>query len=407
MSAGEAGRDRVDALVAAFEQRYGRVPDGIAEAPGRVNLIGEHVDYNDGLVLPFAIDRTVLCAWARRADDATRVHSLDFDDDAAFTARERLVGLQPGSARSWRSYVRGVFHVFAGATEGSPVGLDMAIAGNVPQGAGLSSSAAVEVAVAGAIRHALDLEIDDVALARLCQRAENEYVGVQSGIMDQFASVRSREGHALLIDCRTLDHFDVPLRLGERGLAIVVADSAVARELASSAYNQRRRECEAAVALLRERLRRPGLGSLRDITATEFGGIRELFGEEGQVALRRARHVIGEIARVESGVAALAGDDFEVVGELMAASHASLREDYEVSSAELDLLVELASAQPYVLGSRMTGAGFGGCTVTLLEADAVHAFDRDVMATYRDCTGHRQAQWWCMAPSSGLRTDVR
>jgi galactokinase len=384
----------VQALVSAFRREFGRAPDGISEAPGRVNLIGEHVDYNDGLVLPFAIDRSVLCAWAARNDGVVRAYSADYAEHARFS--------QPDVAHfgsgAWAPYVRGVMAALAGAGH-SFCGADIAIAGDVPQGAGLSSSAALEVAVAGAFRDACGLPLDDIALAQLCQRAENDYVGVQCGIMDQFASTLSRRDHALLIDCRSLAYEHIPLRLEAAGLAVVVANSAASRTLAGSAYNERRRECEAAVAALRERLGRDDLRSLRDVRIAEIVDLDVTYAPP----LRRARHVVSEIARVAAAVAALAADDFARVGALMQESHLSLRNDYEVSSRELDLLVGLATAQDYVLGARLTGAGFGGCTVNLLRADAVEAFERDVIAPYRQRTG-LPAQLYLTPPHDGLRT---
>ncbi|HZP57577.1 MAG TPA: galactokinase [Dehalococcoidia bacterium] len=377
--------------MAAFRRAFGRAPEGIAEAPGRVNLIGEHVDYNDGLVLPFAIDRSVICAWAPGATGAVRAHSLEFGETAAIALDEPEA--PPGG---WAAYVRGVACALRDARH-SVRPLDLAVAGDVPQGAGLSSSAALAVAVAGAFREAGRLDLDDVALALLCQRAENAYVGVQCGIMDQFASALCRAGHALLIDCRTLVHDQIPLRLARAGLAVAIVNSGVSRELASSAYNERRRECVEAVAELRARLGRPELASLRDVRAEEMARV-----DVDSTPLRRARHVVGEIARVREGVEALRADDFAAFGRLMRASHASLRDDYAVSSAELDLLVELADARDYVLGSRLTGAGFGGCTVSLLRAEAVAAFEREVVAAYAERTG-RSPALYITAPCDGLR----
>ncbi len=266
------------------------------------------------------------------------------------------------------------------------------------QGAGLSSSAALEVSIAGAFRDAFSFDIDNVTLAKLCQRAENEYVGVQCGIMDQFASALSRRDHALLIDCRTLAYRHIPLRLEAAGLAIVIANSAVTRELASSAYNDRRRECEEAVALLRDRLGRPDFASLRDVSEAEIETI-----EVDAVPLRRARHVVREIARVAAATEALEHDGFEALGQLMVESHLSLRDDYDVSSQQIDLLVGLATAQDYVLGARLTGAGFGGCTVNLVRADAIDAFARDVIAPYRERTG-LPAVMYVTPACDGLRT---
>jgi galactokinase len=383
---------RVEMLISAFRQMFGGHPDGISEAPGRVNLIGEHVDYNDGVVLPFAVDRSVLCAWARRDDGRTAFHSLD---------HEQYIDFVPGVLGTvehydWFDYPVGVRSALADA--GHLVGgVHVLVSGDVPQGAGLSSSAAIEVAVAGAFRDAFDLQIDDVALAQLCQRAENEYVGVQCGIMDQFASTLSRRDHAVLIDCRSLAHEAVPLRLAAAGLAIVIANSAVRRELIASAYNGRRRECEVAASELRLRLARPELASLRDVSAADLERT-----EIDTVPMKRARHVVTEIARVSAAVDALKRDDFEGAGRLMAESHVSLRDDYEVSSRELDLLVGLATAQDYVLGARLTGAGFGGCTVNLVRAGAVDAFARDVIAPYRDRTG-LPAVMYVTTPQDGLR----
>jgi galactokinase len=299
-----------------------------------------------------------------------------------------------GAGRGF-GYVQAVAYAFqdTGAQLGA---LRLVLSGDVPQGAGLSSSAALEVAVAGALRDAFGLPIDDVALAQLCQRAENEYVGVQCGIMDQLASTLSRAGHALLIDCRTLAYEHVPLALGQAGLALVVVNSGVKRELATSAYNDRRRECLDAVAVLGARLGRPELTSLRDVTSQELERI-----DIDSVPLRRARHVVSEIGRVAATVEALRRADYAAVGALMQESHRSLREDFEVSSPELDLLVGLASAQDYVLGARLTGAGFGGCTISLVRAEAIDAFERDVVTAYRERTGLAAAMF-TVSPSDGL-----
>ena len=385
--------ERVESLITAFEREFKRRPEGIAEAPGRVNLIGEHVDYNDGLVLPFAIDRSVMCAWAIRHDDAVWAYSVDSNEHSRFT----LANVTHAAPGVWGNYVRGVVKELLTGNEPRH-GADIAISGDVPQGAGLSSSAALEVAVAAAFRDACGLRIDDVALAKLCQRAENEYVGVQCGIMDQFASTISQRDHALLIDCRSLAYAAVPLRLAAAGLSIVIANSAVGRELITSAYNDRRGECEAAVVDLRTRLIRPELVSLRDVTAADLERVAI-----DSVPMRRARHVVSEIARVAEAADALSRDEFDALGRMMVESHVSLRDDYQVSSRELDLLVGLATAQDYVLGARLTGAGFGGCTVNLVRTEAVGAFARDVIAPYRERTG-LPAVMYVTAPQDGLRT---
>ena len=391
--------DRVERLVAAFRKQFGRAPEGIAEAPGRVNLIGEHVDYNDGLVLPFAIDRSVMCAWASEHGGRIAFHSAQ---DKEFI--DLAQGIRSAARHyTWHDYPVGVLSELS-ADGLNPAGVLSYFSGDVPRGAGLSSSAAIECATAGMFRDASDLSVPEVRLALLCQRAENEYVGVQCGIMDQFASALSKAGHALLIDCRTLAYRRVPLRLAGHGLAIVIANSAVRRELVTSAYNDRRRECEEAVVRLRDLLGRPELASLRDVSMAEIDGIE--IGDD-VVVLRRARHVVSEIGRVAEAVEALeaaaGGDDFGRLGELMVESHRSLREDYEVSSEQLDLLVGLATAQEYVLGARLTGAGFGGCTVNLVRADRVEDFARDVIAVYRERTG-LPAVMYVTEACDGLRT---
>ncbi len=388
---------RLDALVEAFRREFGAAPTGFAEAPGRVNLIGEHVDYNDGLVLPFAIDRSVVVAWSRRDDDAVWAYSADYDQHSRFN----LANITRAAPGEWSNYARGVLAILHDAQ--FPIaGINLAIAGDVPRGAGLSSSAAIEVAIAGAVRDAFDLPITGVELARLCQRAENEFVGVNSGIMDQFASALSETDHALLIDCRALEYRAVPLRLAAGGLSIVVANSGVQRELVASAYNVRRAECDAAVTLLRTRLSRPDLRSLRDVSAAEIASL-EIAADDAGIALHRARHVVTEIQRVREAADALDRDDFARVGALMRASHESLRTDYAVSSPQLDLLVALASQQDYVRGARLTGAGFGGCTVNLVQTDALPAFGRDVIAPYRNQTG-LPAEMYITAAGAGLRT---
>jgi galactokinase len=388
---------RIDDLVTAFRRTYGGPPEGIAEAPGRVNLIGEHVDYNDGLVLPFAIDRSVMCAWRRAERAGVAVRSTE--QDGATTVASGGAAEEVRRRGDWTDYAAGVVWTLrsAGHLPEAP-GAELLVSGNVPQGAGLSSSAALELAVGGALGDAFGVALDDRELALLCQRAEAEYAGVQCGIMDQFASALSRRDHALLVDCRSLEVQHVPLRLDAAGLAVVLADSATRRELATGAYNERRRECGEAVGALRERLARPGLASLRDVTAAEMGRVAA-----DSAPLRRARHVVTEIGRVATAVDALRRDDFAALGPLMAASHASLRDDFDVSAPELDLLVELAQAQEYVLGARLTGAGFGGCTVNVVHADGAEAFERDVMEPYRRRSG-RPGVSYVVGPADGLRS---
>ncbi len=391
-----SGKERLERLAGAFWARFGRSADAVSEAPGRVNLIGEHLDYNEGHVLPVAIDRTVMAAFAARADRRVRVYSVDFEQESTFS----LDSIGRDEACPWSDYVRGVAHVLQQADH-DLVGLDIALQGDVPIGAGLASSAALEVAALGAFRSAAGLAIDGRDLALLGQRAENEFVGVSCGIMDQFVAALAVQDHALLIDCRSLDYEAVPAGFSTGRLSIVVADTGVRRALAGSQYNVRRQECGEALTLLRERLARRAVRSLRDVTPEDM----ERHGEALPPALyRRARHVVVEEERVLACVDALRRGDLEAVGRLLAASHASLRDDYEVSCPELDLMVELTHAARGVLGARLTGAGFGGCTVNLVRAEAVGAFEGEVIEAYRSRTGLPGRMYVCR-PVGGLRVS--
>ena len=387
--------DRFDALAAAFRARFGRPPEGLAEAPGRVNLIGEHTDYNQGFVLPVAIDRTIAVAFAPREDGRVRAYSLDFDQEDEFP----LADIRRQEGHCWANYVRGVAVVLQEAGH-RLTGLDVVIQGDVPIGAGLSSSAALEVATLGAFVTAAGLALADRDKALLAQRAENEFVGVACGVMDQMAAVFGRADHALLIDCRSLETEAVSLNLDAHGLRIVVANTGVRRALSASAYNQRRQECKRAAELLSALLtmRRPH--SLRDVTLDDVTIHERSLPEP---LARRARHVVSENARVLATVDALRRGDLAEVGRLLYASHESLARDYEVSSPELDLMVELARSLEGVVGARMTGAGFGGCTVNLVRANAVDAFRQQVVETYRARTGLPAEMYVCRAVD-GLRT---
>jgi galactokinase len=385
-------RERLRRLAAAFESRFGRPPTAVAEAPGRVNLIGEHLDYNEGHVLPVAIDRSIMVAFARRQDGRVRLCSLDFEQESAFD----LEDIQRDPEAPWSDYVRGVAWALRGAGHRLS-GLDAALQGDVPVGAGLSSSAALEVAALGAFEEASGLRLEHRELALLGQRAENGFVGVACGIMDQMAAALSRAGHALLIDCRSLDYEAVPLP--SAALRLVVADSGVRRALVGSQYNLRRQECQRAAELLASAIADRTVRALRDVSPEDLAR----HGEGLPPSLfKRARHVVEEERRVLLSVEALLRGDVEAFGEMLDASHRSLRDDFEVSSPELDLLVELAWAQPGVLGSRLTGAGFGGCTVSLVRAEAVEAFREGVVAHYRAETG-REGRMYVCRPADGLR----
>jgi galactokinase len=377
------------ALCREFEALFGRRPEVVAEAPGRVNLIGEHTDYNDGFVLPVAVDRTIAVAMARCDGDVVRVYSREFQEQDAFA----LDCVEPVANGAWRNYVRGVAWSLRSGGYSLRGGV-MAIAGDVSIGAGLSSSAALEVAVAGALAGNAGAQIVAKDLALLATKAENEFVGVQCGVMDQLAAALAERDHALLVDCRSLETEPIALPLTERGVALVVVDSGVTRSLGETAYNRRRAECEQAAALL-------GVGSLRDATPEmiELAG-----GDLSETLRRRARHVVTENGRVVSAVGALRAGDLDCVGRLMAESHASLRDDFQVSVPQVDLLVALAIATEGVLGARLTGAGFGGCTVNLVRRDALAAFRERVIGGHRGQSGISATMYVCDT-ERGLRVD--
>jgi galactokinase len=332
----------------------------VVRAPGRVNLIGEHTDYNEGFVLPIAIDLGTAIALVPTNDRRVTLTLADGGETETFDLD--AIGPRTGG---WIDYVAGTAWAMGGA--GLPVrGFRGVLASDLPQGAGLSSSAALELASAFALSGGAEAPTDRMTLARVAQHGENAYVGVACGLMDQFASAHGEAGAALLLDCRSLDHRPVPMPLDE--VAIVVTHSGSERRLGQSAYNERRAQCDAAVAAIAAR--EPRVSSLRDVTprmldaAVAAGALEPLLE-------RRARHVVGENGRVLDTVTAFESGDLEAAGRLLAASHASLRDLYEVSSPELDALVAIATATPGVLGARLTGAGFGGCTVTLVRHEAV------------------------------------
>ena len=377
-------------LNAAFREAFGREPALFVQAPGRVNLLGEHTDYNDGFVLPIAIGRAMRLALAPSGSARVRLFSLDFDQRSEFDL-DRPIQRDP--AAFWSDYVRGVAVMLLDAGE-SLAGYDAVLSGDVPIGAGLSSSAALEVAAARSFQAVNRLTLSGVELARVCQRAENEFVGVNCGIMDQFVSLLGQRDHALLIDCRSLDYRLVPLPPDVR---VVVLDSGVRRDLATSAYNERRAQCEEGVRLLQQRL--PRVQALRDVTPAD---LERYAATLPPVVRRRCRHVVLENQRVLDGVAALERGDVSAFGAAMNASHVSLRDDYQVSCPELDALVEAAGARPGCLGTRMTGAGFGGCTVNLVRAEAVGAFVPAVQAAYQAQTGRVPSALVCRAEDGAV-----
>jgi galactokinase len=373
----------------AFQQTFGSPPEIVVRAPGRVNLIGEHTDYNDGFVLPAAIDRAITYAGRRRADRRVRVHS----DNYKATVEFDLDDIQKDRENTWSNFLRGVSK-FLEADGHRLTGADIAFGGDVPREAGLSSSAAVEVGATAFWNKLLNLGLDPVYIVKLSRRTENEFVGVPCGIMDQFISALGRRDHALFLDCRDLTYRHVPLRAGVK---IVVCNSGVKRALAQSEYEVRLKQCREAVKWIAatERV----VNSLRDVQPSDIEAAR---GRMDNLLWRRAHHVVSENERTLEAVTVLQAGDLERFGELMNQSHESLRDDYEVSSKELDTLVELARQQPGVLGARMTGAGFGGCTVNLVRADAADSFAQVVGEGYEKALGLKGEIYVCQASDGAL-----
>lgn len=370
-----------DRVAAAYGQRFGHAPTLLARAPGRVNLIGEHTDYSDGFVLPMAIDRAIWIALTPRSDRRVVLHSLDFDARADIN-----LDLLEHAADGWPEYLRGVAWALAEAD--LPLrGWQGVMAGDVPIGAGLSSSAALELAVARAFQAVSGFTWEAAAVARLAQRAENEWVGMNCGIMDQMISASGVAGSALLIDCRSLATRRAPL---PPGTVVVVMDSMTRRGLVESAYNERRAQCEAAAHHF-------GVKALRDVDEAGFAARAPQLDEPTR---RRARHVIGENARTLAAAAAMHQGDAEQLGVLMNASHDSLRDDFEVSTVALNALVEGARRQPGCFGARLTGAGFGGCAVALVRGEAVETFVAAVTRDYEEATGQAATLYVCQ-PAAG------
>jgi galactokinase len=372
-----------------FDRTFHEEPDLIIRSPGRVNLIGEHTDYNDGWALPMALDLGTDIAARRRDDRILRIAAPQLGVADVISVDD----LDPrrGSKRNY--YVRGTAALLREAGCQVP-GADLLIDGDLPVGAGLSSSASLELAVAAALAALADYAIDGVALARLGQRVENEIIGVRSGIMDQLAIALGVAGHALRIDCRSLEAEPIPI---PSGVQILVFDSAVPRTLAGSAYNQRRTECEAALMALQAV--DPNLRALRDVTASM---LRRQAWRLTDAQLRRARHVVTENQRVLEAATVLQRGDVGRFGQLLTQSHLSLRDDYEVSGTELDMLVEISASTPGVLGARLTGAGFGGCVIAIAATDRADSALKTIVERYRQVTGLPGDGFACAA-SDGTR----
>lgn len=358
------------------------------QAPGRVNLIGEHTDYNDGLVMPAAIQFHTTAAIAKREDRKLIAYSENYGEQAEFNLDE----LRAEARRHWSDYVAGVALKLEESGVQLP-GANLLIQGDVPQGAGLSSSASLETAVCLALLEVAHRKLGGTEIARLCQRAENEFVGARCGIMDQFVSVHGLKDHALFLDCRTLEHRQ--LRIPEQ-LRLVICNTMIRHSVAGGEYNERRHECEMAAQYFSRVV--PGAKALRDVSREDFERYGRALPENVQ---KRARHVIAENARVSGAAEALAKRDLTRFGRLMRESHESLRDDFEVSCRELDVMVELARGTEGVYGARMTGGGFGGCTINLVENESTKRFEETVSEGYEKATGQKPEIYVCKA-SDGL-----
>ncbi len=361
-----------DELLTLFRQKFNQDPEYFIQAPGRVNLIGEHTDYSEGFVLPAAINLGILVAMKPRQDSILQVYSADFNEMCEVDLRD----IKPGKP-GWQEYLKGV--AWALQKENHQLcGWSGVIKGDLPIGAGLSSSAALVIAIAKGFSQSSEIDINPKDLALIGQIAENDWVGVKVGIMDLFVSTLGKRDHAVLIDCRTLDYQYVPI---PEETAIMVMDTGTRRELSHSAYNARRKESEIASRTLK-------VPVLRDASLEQLERNLELFDP---LILRRARHVISENERVHQLSNALKKNDFEVVGFLLNQSHASLRDDFEVSSTELNIIVESAQKHPACLGARMIGAGFGGCALALIDGSDVKNFSKVVEQSYHSKTGIQPA----------------
>ncbi|MGW9382049.1 galactokinase [Streptomyces albidoflavus] len=382
---------RAEAVAEGFRALYGRDPEGVWAAPGRVNLIGEYTDFNDGFVMPLALPHTAVAAVARREDGVLRVHS---DDLPSPVTELRVDELTPGCDTSWAAYPAGV--VYALRTAGHAVGgADLHLASTVPTGAGLSSSAALEVVTALALNDLYDLGLGRAELARLAQRAENEFVGVPCGVMDQMAAACCTEGHALHLDTRDLSLRQVPFAPADDGLALLVVDTRVQHALGDGAYAERRAGCE-------EGARRLGVSHLRDVPHAGLpAALERLAADAGEHVVRYVRHIVTDNHRVGEVIALLDAGDVRAVGPVLTAGHHSLRDDLRVSCAELDLVVDSALAAG-ALGARMTGGGFGGSAVVLTEADAAEHTGDAIRAAFA-AAGHPEPRIFPALPSAGAR----
>jgi galactokinase len=382
-----------------FSERFGKEPALIVRSPGRVNLIGEHTDYNLGYVLPAAIDRYTKLAASPRSDNKLNVYTESMGEGVEIDLEGPLTLM--GETAHWANYVRGAAW-WLREQQFTPVGANILIWGDLPVSAGLSSSASLLMGLLASMMSLSGWNIPRPTMARAAQSIESDFIGVPVGIMDQTVIGMAQPDAALLIDCRSLSTTPVPLNLEANNLSLVVVNSGVSRDLAGSAYEKRRSECEAALGALRVVTYDLNIKSLRDVST-------ELLASHGSklypTLYKRAHHVVTENERVLETVAALSVSDFDKVGDLMNQSHESLRGDFEVSSPFLDRLVDLAQESEGVLGARLTGAGFGGCTVNLVRNDALGRFNREVVRRYSEETSFK-AETYVIRPVGGLEVDI-
>ncbi|BDD12220.1 galactokinase (plasmid) [Fulvitalea axinellae] len=373
-----------------FQQLYGSTPI-IARSAGRVNLIGEHTDYNDGFVLPAAIDKEIVFALAKNNSDTCRLYSVDLDDSAEFS-----ISAPAKTDKAWANYVVGVAAemMAIGAEIG---GFDCVFGGDVPLGAGLSSSAALECALANGLNELFGCGFDKLTLVKSAQKAEHNYAGVKCGIMDQFASVFGTAGHCVRLDCRTLEYSYFPLNID--GYKLVLCDTNVKHSLASSEYNTRREQCESGVEILKKY--QPEIANLRDVSLELLQAHKD---EMDPVIYKRCEYVVKENARVVKACEHLDAGNLEAFGEQMYLSHEGLSNDYEVSCPELDFLVEQTRNNANVLGSRMMGGGFGGCTINLVKEEAIESFVAETAEAYQKAMG-KEMKSYTVVIGDGARVE--
>ncbi|MET1032517.1 galactokinase [Domibacillus tundrae] len=388
---------KLNQLKQTFEEVFGRLADRIFFAPGRINLIGEHTDYNGGHVFPLAITFGTYALAAKREDDQLRFYSINFDKQGVIEGS--LQGLEYKGTDGWTNYPKGMTKLIIEA--GFPIdsGYDVLFYGNIPNGAGLSSSASIELATGVMLEGLFGLAIDRIEMVKIGQKVENDYIGVNSGIMDQFAIGMGKEGAAIWLDCETLEYEYAPIELPDA--SIVIMNTNKRRELASSKYNERRGECEEALSRLQKQV---NVKSLGELTPEQFEQHRTAIGDA--VLEKRAQHAVYENARTIEALDKLKEGDVEAVGQLMNESHRSLERDYEVTGKELDTLVYAAWEQPGVIGARMTGAGFGGCAIAIVKDENVESFIREVGNRYKEKCGI-EAEFYMANIGGGARELMR